>query len=452
MHPTGGFNVPVRLRASHIVIAVIAGAAAAAVTGGALPLDAPARTTALIFIAAAAAWAADVVSPTAVGIAAMAASAWLVGLPAGPAVWHRMLETIGNPAMWILIGGFFLAAAVEKAGVPDGLARALARRTGGRPAPYFAAVVGTTFCLSAFLSNTATTIVMLAVGLAGTRPDAAAFRRALIVAVPVAANLGGMATLVGTPPNALAAAAAHDRANVGFAAFSAAGVPTGLLLLLIAAAILHRRLPRDAAAVQPHPPAAAALDPLRTNIALGGAAATVLLWLTGDVLGLPAPLAALVPVALFSLAGVVNDDDIQRMPWDTMLLIGGGMALGTAVETTGLGTAVARALVPAGASPFVIAVVVAYLTTLLANVMAHTAAAALMLPIALAAVPERPAAAAVTCALAASCAMFLPGSTPPNALAYATGEIKAADFYGPAAVPTLIGPPLAATLAFAAFS
>lgn len=169
---------------------------------------------------------------------------------------------------------------------------------------------------------------------------------------------------------------------------------------------------------------------------------TVLAWATDALHGVPTPVVSFLPMTVFAAIGVLGPKHVRTLGWDTLLLLSGGLALGDAVQTTGLSRWLAASLPLSGASPLVLALLLAYAVALLSNVMSNTAAANVLVPIAIELGRGHEAIAAVPVAIAASAAMCLPISTPANAQAFATGKIEARDFLVPGIVLTLVTPPL----------
>lgn len=290
-----------------------------------------------------------------------------------------------------------------------------------------------TFILSMFMSNTATTAMMLAVmaPIIHSLPREEGFAHTLILGIPVAANLGGMGTLIGTPPNAIAASALHAT-PIGFGQWMLAGVPPAILLIIASWFFLRRRHPWgvtevDIGAIQDVP--AETRAPLwQKLVVMAVFTTTILLWLTTSLHGIPSPVISFLPITVFAVTGVISADQIRRLQWDVLLLMAGGMSLGIAVSSTGL-AAWLVALLPTqewGMLPIIIAFVV--VAVVMSNFMSNTAAANVLVPLAMALNTGQNAATVVPIALSASAAMCLPISTPPNALAYATRRVKGTDF------------------------
>jgi sodium-dependent dicarboxylate transporter 2/3/5 len=262
--------------------------------------------------------------------------------------------------------------------------------------------------------------------------------RALVLAAAVGANLGGMATIIGTPPNAIAAGAlAKLGAPVSFGAWVSSAAPPALVLAVIAwgwLVLRYRPLVAslDVAALLAQVSEGAEARPAAPRwqrVVVGvSLAAAIALWMTGSWHDIPAEVIAIMPMALFAALGILDERDVREMSWDVLLLLAGGLTLGVVVAKTGLATWLLSMLPLDALGPQALAFAVAFAACGLSNFMSNTAAANILVPIAaaLAAVGE-PAALVIPVALGTSGAMCLPVSTPPNAIAYGTGLITTRD-------------------------
>jgi solute carrier family 13 (sodium-dependent dicarboxylate transporter), member 2/3/5 len=284
-----------------------------------------------------------------------------------------------------------------------------------------------TALLSMFVSNTATTATMFAVVLpvlAALPPGRA--RTGLALAIPFAANIGGIGTPVGTPPNAIALGQLSSRGiTVSFLDWMLLTVPLMVVILLGAWWLLTRRfIPRDTTLeidLQPRfnrSPAAL--------IFTGVAALTVLLWLTEPLHGLASSTVGFIPVVLLLATGVLGAKDLQGLQWHVLWLVAGGIALGAGIGASGLDRWLLE-LVAWDRLPGVLLLALLVLAGLaLSSVISSSAAANLLVPLALSlatGLTLDPVLVAVLVALGCALAMPLPISTPPNAIAYATGEV-----------------------------
>lgn len=345
---------------------------------------------------------------------------------------HTFLASAADPILLLFFGGMLMARAAVKEGVDIGLASLIVRPCGGRPALVLLGVILTTALFSMWMSNTAAAAMMMTLArpLLSALPKEERFRKALILAIPFAANVGGMGTPIGTPPNAIAAGYLRAAGvSIGFLRWMIIATPLMVGLLLGTWLLLwtcYRPQTPGLRLPQQHRPMTR-----RGGMVVGVFVVTVSLWLTEPWHGLPAPLVALVPVVTLTAAGILGAEDLGEIDWSVLILIGGGMALGTGMKLTrldeqmvGLLTGIGR---PVGEFGVWAALVLGVWG--LSNFISNTAAANLVLPVGLSLAASRADALRVApqfamgIALAASAAMTLPVSTPPNALAFSHGEI-----------------------------
>jgi solute carrier family 13 (sodium-dependent dicarboxylate transporter), member 2/3/5 len=397
------------------------------------------RWAMFIVVLAAGLWVTEAIPAFAVGLLVISleiATLGRVGGPwaQGPDDWKVFIEPWGSPLIWLFFGGFVLARGIQRSGLDRSLSLRVLRRFGTRPPVVLLGAMGVTFAFSMFASNTATAAMMLAVlgpAVAGRPHDP--FTKALLLGVAFAANIGGMATIIGTPPNAIAAGLLAERDPIGFARWMTLGLPPALVLLVVAWAYLVRRHPSrertvDLGALASPTGAPPVMPRWRRGVVVLGLLATVGLWLTEPLHGASPPVVAFVPVALFTVSKVLVSDDIRKLEWDVLLLLAGGLALGVAVARTDLATWLVGRLPLEAAGPLALTAALAATTMVVSNFMSNTAAANLVIPMGMALATGAETTAAVAVALSASAAMCLPVSTPPNALAYAGGGLQTRDF------------------------
>lgn len=397
------------------------------------------RWAMFIVVLAAGLWVTEAIPAFAVGLLVISleiATLGRVGGPwaQGPDDWKVFIEPWGSPLVWLFFGGFVLARGIQRSGLDRSLSLRVLRRFGTRPPAVLLGAMGVTFAFSMFASNTATAAMMLAVlgpAVAGRQHDP--FAKALLLGVAFAANIGGMATIIGTPPNAIAAGLLAERDPIGFARWMTLGLPPALVLLAVAWAYLVRRHPSrertvDLGALASPAASEPPMPRWRRGVVVVGLVATVGLWLTEPLHGASPPVVAFVPVALFTVSKVLVSDDIRKLEWDVLLLLAGGLALGVAVAKTDLATWLVGRLPLEAASPLGLTAALALTTMVISNFMSNTAAANLVIPMGMALASGAETTVAVAVALSASGAMCLPVSTPPNALAYAGGVLQTRDF------------------------
>jgi len=413
------------------VITLVAGAAAA-LAYLALPasLDPLARRVVPIFVVAAVFWATEVIPLWATSLLVVGLEVLLLADEGGLAGqgdigYQEFLAPFASNVVMLFFGGLLLSAAVQR----HALDLAIASRCLGpftqRPVRLLLAVMLITAFLSMWMSNTATTAMMLVIvaPLLARLPPAEPFRQALVLAVPVAANVGGIGTPIGTPPNAIALGALRQAGlTVSFLDWMLLAVPLAAVVLAAAAGLLvlfHRPAPGLRIAAIPAPPPMTA-QAWFTLAVLGVAIA---LWLTGAWHGLPDGVIALLAAVALAVRGAVDRAAVNGIDWSVLLLLWGGLALGRAIEVTGLIDAVTALPLAELGGPLLAAIVIA-VSLGLATFMSNTAAAALLVPLTLALATPNRGQLVVLAALSTSFAMAMPVSTPPNALAFATGELR----------------------------
>ena len=362
----------------------------------------------------------------------------LLAVLAGLMDLRTALASFAHPIIFLFLGGFALAAALQQQGLDRRLALAVLRLAAGRRSRAVALLFGLTALLSMWISNTATAAMMLPLALGLLADDDGPRERAFVLlGVAYSASIGGIGTLVGSPPNAIAAA----QAGIGFAEWMRIGVPLVLLMLPLMAGVLHLVLrPRLAAAVAaPEPPGAGRpwTRPQRITLAVFGLAAAG--WIgaapLGRALGIGADVDSAVAVAAviaLVAGGAIGWPEIERrIHWGVLLLFGGGLALSAVMAASGASAFLAAALTSAlhGAPTVMLLLAVVTFVVFLTELVSNTAAAALLVPIFLgvaAALGLPPPLFAAAIAVSASCAFMLPVATPPNAIVYATDEVPQA--------------------------
>lgn len=346
--------------------------------------------------------------------------------------YHDIVGAAADPIIMLFFGGFLLARAAVKFGVDRSMSALLLRPFGRDPKFVLLGMMSITACFSMWMSNTATTAMMIALAgpFAAQFADDPRFRSAIYLSIPVAANIGGIGTPIASPPNAVAMGYLQQAGiDFSFLRWMCVAVPPlAVLLLLMWGLLWWWRRPATRRPVTPQVFAKPDYDGWRV---IGTFVVTVLLWLTDRWHGLPAAVVALLPAILFTASGLLDRTDLNSLEWNVLILIGGGLALGAGIRLAGLGELVVGMLPQAlsGNMGWVLLFIAA--TLLMSTFMSNTAASNLILPVALAATTGIPGGEAVTLqlmlavALSASFAMALPVSTPPNAIAYAAGEFEA---------------------------
>lgn len=416
------------------------------------------RQALFILVTAAGLWLTEAIPAFAVSLLVMGLAIALLGRPGGGFAetatdWERFIAPWGSPLIWLFFGGFVLAAGASKTGLDTWMAGRFTAQFGKRPALLLLGLMGTTAVLSMFISNTATATLMLAVlgpTIASDEPATRSFSKAGLLGITLGANLGGMGTIIGTPPNAIGAGALAATDPLNFAEWMLLGVPPAVVLLTIGWGYLVVRYLGSAGFV--------ADERLSLRVTMHGDvpliqrlivattfAATVLLWLSNPLHGIPTTVVSFLPTCVLTATGVLGRTDIREIPWDVLLLIAGGLSLGVVIQDTGLADWITGRLPLAGLGAFALGLALAVLTVVLSNLMSNTATANIIIPIALTLASGNAVELVVPIALSASLAMCLPVSTPPNAIVYSAGKLTAAELFAAGLVVAIVGPFVALT-------
>lgn len=340
------------------------------------------------------------------------------------------LATFGSDIIILFMGGFLLSSALTKHQIDRAIAAKVLRPFTRNPLMLIYGVLLISAFFSMWMSNTATAAMMIAIlrPIVSQLPADDKYHRGLILAVPFGANIGGIGTPIGTPPNAVAYAAIRAAGgDITFLDWMLIAVPLATILLVLVGLLLYRTHPPQRGLTLP-----TIGGPERISwygkLTLGILLATVVLWLTGELHGIGAGAVALLAAAALTAMAVLDRRDVDSIDWNILILMWGGLAMGTGIAVSGLAGLISGAdlsLLPGGTVGLAAAIIA--LSILLSTFMSNTATANLLLPIVLAlslTMGER-VELAVLCALGCSFAMAMPVSTPPNAIAFATGEVRA---------------------------
>ena len=352
--------------------------------------------------------------------------------------YKTLLHTFADPIIMLFMGGFVLAMAASHVGLDVAIARILLKPFGTKSENVLLAFILITGLFSMFISNTATAALMITIltPVLKTLPKDGKGRIALALAIPAGANLGGLGTPIGTPPNAIALKYLNDpmglNFNIGFGEWVLYMMPLTFLLLFVSWLILKWLFPFKQKRI--HLVIEGDLKKgWKTHVVEVTFVLTILLWMFDKITGIQAGVVALFPIVVFSLFGVINKHDLGKINWSVLWMVAGGFALGEAMRETGLAQTIVTSI-PFDAWPaFIVIIASGLICWLLSTFISNTATAALLMPI-LATVATGMATTLlpfggektllIGIALAASLAMMLPVSTPPNAIAHSTGFIE----------------------------
>ena len=353
--------------------------------------------------------------------------------------YKSILATFADPVIMLFLGGFILAIAATKVGLDVQLARVMMKPFGKRSEFVllgFLIVIGT---FSMFMSNTATAAMMLTflAPILKTLPPDGKGRIALALAIPIAANIGGIGTPIGTPPNGIAFQYLNDslHLDVGFGDWMLRMVPYVYVMLFIAWFLLLKLYPFKQKTIELKIEGGHERT-WQTYVVWITFAVTILLWITEGITGLNSNVVAMIPVGVFCTTGIITKDDLKEINWSVLWMVAGGFALGLALTNTGLAEHLVTSIPFGEWLPMVVILVSGFIGYFISNFISNTAAASLIVPI-LCAVSVGmgeildPVGGAKTLVIGAvlctSLAMLFPISTPPNALAHSTGLVTTKD-------------------------
>jgi sodium-dependent dicarboxylate transporter 2/3/5 len=376
-----------------------------------------------------------------------------------------------SPVLFLLLGGSFIALAIERTGLHRRVALAIVRRGGTSTRALLFAVMAATALLSMLVSNTATTLIMLPIALSVVhaarertgmaRPDP--FAIALTLGVAYAASIGGLGTLVGSPTNVIAAGLIERTTGyvLDFPTWAAFGIPTVLIAIPICWWLLVRLSDLDHRSLDPDAITAAIGDPGTWTLAekrlVPLVALAVLVWATLPITSRFVPgledgtVGIIAGTLLLIVPGgdgrpILTWKEARAAPWDVIMMFGGGLALAALITSTGLSNWIGEQLSPLTVLPvWVVATALVAVVILVTEFASNVATASGFIPVVAGIVVANnvePALLAVPAALAASWGFMLPSGTGPNALAFGTGELRVADMVRAGFTLDLLGLPI----------
>lgn len=414
-------------------------------------------TMLFILIFAALLWMSEAIPAFAVSLLIIALEIILLGLFDARTEWEYFLKPWSSPLIFLFLAGFIMAAAASKTKLDIWFAKRVMLFSGSKPENILTGIIAITFTFSMFVSNTATTAMMMSVlvPILSNMDRNNRFGIALLLAVSVSANIGGMGTIIGTPPNAIAVGILGDKAPT-FLGWMMLALPPAVLIMVCARWILLKLYPSSESTLNVKsaeekinddevPSQHLTLVPnWKKGVVIATFVITILLWLSGPLHGVPTTVVSFLPIIVFTVVGIVDIEDINSLNWDVIILIIGGLSLGLAVAHTGLADWFASVFSGDNVPLLLIILLFSYIMVIISNFMSNTAATNIILPIAFALMllemPNQLILGVVTLALSASMAMALPVSTPPNAIVYSSGRLGSGDFIKMGVIAGLLGP------------
>jgi len=426
-------------------------------------LDPRQRSALVVLIVASGLWTSE-----AVPLAATAILIPLMQSVMGIQSFSAALAPFFSTTVMLLLGGFMLAVAVEKYDLDEYFAFLILSRVDRGAKTVVLAVMFATGFLSMWISNSASTALLIAMALKITdqiKDEKGNFSKIMVLAIAYSATAGGLSTLVGTTTCAMAAASLKTMIgyDISFLGWMSFGLPIAFIQILVIWVVLFMIFPTDVTEI---PPIVKPTGDLSNNqkMTMGVFVFAVFAWVTSR---LPGPIANLIGwtghgfsssivaatiLVMLYFTDLIEEQDIKNAKWSTLLLIGGGLSLGKALEVTGLVGIISDVLMnlTAGGSPLVAITIVVVAGLGISVIASNTASAGIFLPIAIGLgqkIGFSPVILAVSVGISTSLDFMLPVGTPPNAIAYSTGRVTMGEMIKAGILLDLVG--ALVTIAFA---
>ena len=370
-------------------------------------------------------------------------------------------SSYAHPLIFLFLGGFLISIAMERWNLHKRIALKAMTLVGDKPSHQIAGLMAVTAFLSMWMSNTATSVMMLPIGLSviemvnqhQDKPNSV-FSKAMLLSIAFSASIGGLATLIGTPPNALMAAYLSEsyQIEIGFAQWMLVGVPLSMMMLVICWVILTKVCFKvnsekgvDTSEMFKQKIRELGAMSKGEKIVLAFFVMAALGWIFRPLIAKATGLAIsdtgiamfiglllfVVPVDRKKDIRVLTWDDTKKLPWGVLLLFGGGLALASLIKKSGLADFIGAQLESTANFPIITAVIIVTITIMfLTEVTSNTATAASFLPLLgpiAVTLTNGPLILVIPAALAASCAFMMPVATPPNAIVFSSGKLKIID-------------------------
>lgn len=382
-------------------------------------------------------WVTEAIPPFAVGIMIMGFLIYTMGNIEGATIDPKTISnTWSDSVIWIFLGGFFLSEGMRKTNLDISLFRGTISIFGSQPQYMLLGIMLVTSCLSLIISNTATSAMILAavMPLLNREGKDSPMSKAILISIPASATFAGMGSLISSPPNLIVVDALKSKGiEVSFFDWMILGMPIALILLFLFWFILKRKFTSQVNKIdlnfleeQPKLSPKIRLQRLFVVIIL---IITIVFWMMGTKLNIPTAATSGIPIMFLTMLGIITAEDIRKLPWDTLMLVAGGLSLGIAIKEL-LAPYYSQLLGNAQYNEYLIMLIFAIVTVIFSNIMSSTATATIIINIAAVVLPpEQILPVGLVIGLCSSCGLFLPVSTPPNAIVYSTGMLKQPDFY-----------------------
>ncbi|SEA27514.1 SLC13 family permease [Psychroflexus halocasei] len=406
-------------------------------------LDEAQSSVLFILIFAIGLWVTEAIPPFAVGILIIGYLVFTMSNLESENV-KQYIQTWSDSVIWLFLGGFFIAEAMKKTALDIALLKFSVPYFGNKSKNILLGLMIITAFLSMLMSNTATTAMMIAsispiIYKLGKK---APLTKALLIGIPSAAAIGGMGTIIGSAPNAIAVGALDGIGiRISFLEWMMFGIPVAMILILFfwQALLKKYKIKTSNLSLDFLTNQQLTLDnekneitKLQTRITIIIILTSLLFWLTSQWTGIPVAGVSGIPIVGLTMFRILDADDMRKLPWDTLMLVAGGLSLGIAVQQQGLTDYFISFINLESLNYYVLLFVFAIISVVFSNFMSNTATTTIMVPLALSVTAALPGISdeiiPLIIALTASCALLLPVSTPPNAIAFSTGKLQQSDF------------------------
>ncbi|MCB1181195.1 MAG: DASS family sodium-coupled anion symporter [Chlamydiia bacterium] len=397
-----------------------------------------------IFIFAAGFWAFEVIPIHATSLLTILFLTFFLSVPDGligvsKTGYTLFLIPFSSPVIMLFFGGFVLATALHKHKVDEYLVENVISRMGKKPWVLMISYLLISAFFSMWMSNTAATALMLTLvkPILSQVEKTDPFRKGIVLAIAFGANIGGIGTPIGTPPNALAMGfLAEHGVYIDFFEWMVMAIPLVILILILASLVLlwmYRPISKEINYQFPH----------KVELSQKGIHVIMitffmlLLWLTSSWHGIPEALVALLGVGILTASQLVSSEDLKKIDWDILILMWGGLALGIGMEVSGLLDQLIKSKIFMQ-NGIVVVTFFSCLAILLSSFMSNTATANILLPIAISISSYDKILLSITVAISCSLALAFPVSTPPNAMVFSLGTLRTRDMFKAGALIAVI--------------
>ncbi len=361
-----------------------------------------------------------------------------------------------DPVIVLLLGGFVIAVAMNKHKLDEYLAYKILGRAGSNPKFVVLGLIATTTFISMWISNSAAAAIVMPIAVVILVKNRVAigkskFGKACVLAVAFGATIGGIGTIVGSTPNVIAAKFLNaSGVQFGFYEWFIRGFPFMLALMFAGWIVLITLYKPEKKKVMTISKKMAMTKEQKKVLAIF--ALTVGLWITESMHGVHNSTVSLVPIILFYFSGLLNTNDFAKIDWATLILIGGGLALGFGIHATGLDIVFATLISNAAGGQGILAlfILLGIFGVLLTVFISNTTAAAIYLPIVVALASSFGAGVTnivIVAAIGVSLDFIFPFGTPPTAIAYGTRYVNTRDIAKAGIIISIIGVLLLAGIA-----